>query len=138
MIKHFFGKISLRLWKRNDMLDERDIRIAALEKENIELKNELSDLRSRYEQLSENYEKLQHQLNELLRHRFGKKSERFTEESPESNDDNEEDPSEDDSKEEDEWVLYRRRKKNKNKRDIPRRAVIIPVPEDQKQCACGI
>ncbi len=119
------------------MFDERDIRIAALEKENIELKKELNELRARYEQLSQNYEKLQHQLNELLRHRFGKKSERFTEESSESNDDNEEGPSEDEPREEDEWVLYRRRKKNKNKRDIPRRAVIIPVPEDQKQCACG-
>ncbi len=108
------------------MLDERDKWIAELEAE-VDL------LRKRYEHLSEAYEKLQHQLNELLRHRFGKKSERFIEPSEDDND--EADPPEDDL--EDEWVLYRRKKKTKNKKEILKRVVIIPVSEEEKKCSCG-
>lgn len=43
---------------------------------------------------------------------------------------------EDDS-EEDEWALYRRRKKTKNNKDIPKRVVVIPVSEQEKQCSCS-
>ncbi|HEV2524587.1 MAG TPA: transposase, partial [Gammaproteobacteria bacterium] len=108
----------------------KDTYVALLEEKIKLLEEELQFYKERCE-------KLETQVNELLRNRFGKKSERFTEEPPESGEDNEGDLSEDESKEEDEWVLYRRRKKNKNKRDIPRRAVIIPVPEEQRQCSCG-
>ncbi len=66
--------------KMKSMFDERDIRIAAiLKKEKIELRKSLTS----FERVKNNFlklRKLQHQLNELLRHRFGKKSERFTEE----------------------------------------------------------
>lgn len=117
------------------MLDSRDIRIAELEKENIELRKELDALQERYKQLSEAYEKLQHQLNNLLRHRFGKKSERFIEPSPEG-EEGETDPPEDDS-EPDEWVLFRRKKKMKNKKNMPKRVVIIPVSDEERQCSCG-
>lgn len=115
------------------MVDDRDRRIAELEAENSFLKKELDDLKKRFEQLSENYDKLQHQLNELLRHRFGKKSERFVEQSPSPEDEG----SDDNSNEEDEWVLYRRKKKTKNKKAIPKRVVIIPVSDKEKQCSCG-
>jgi transposase len=114
------------------MLDERDKRIAELEAENAFLRKELDTLKKRFEQLAENCEKLQHQLNELLRHRFGKKSERFVEQPPLPEDENS-----DDFSEEDEWVLYRRKKKVKNKKDIQKRVVVIPVPDKERQCSCG-
>ena len=117
------------------MFDERDKRIAELEAENAFLRKELDALKKAFEHLSEKYENLQHQLNELLRHRFGKKSERFVESTSDSDEDESTTP-EDDS-EEDEWVLYRRRKKTKNNKDIPKRVVVIPVPEEEKHCSCG-
>lgn len=112
------------------MLDERDKKIAELEAENASLRKELDALKKAFEHLSENYEKLQHQLNELLRHRFGKKSERFVEPSEDNADSSEDDL-------EDEWVLYRRNKKAKDKKEMPRRVVILPVSEEEKKCPCG-
>jgi Transposase C of IS166 homeodomain len=44
--------------------------------ENISLKNEVKLLTARVEQFAEAYKDLQHQLNELTRHRFGRRSER--------------------------------------------------------------
>ncbi len=116
-------------------MDERDQRISELEQENFLLKVKVETLEKRCQELTERCEKLQHQLNELLRHRFGKRSERFVESLPD--DDNDEtDPPEDDL-EEDEWVLYRRKKKTKNKKNLPKRVIIIPVSEEERKCPCG-
>lgn len=106
----------------------KDTTIALLEEKIKCLEEELQFYKERCE-------KLENQVNELLRNRFGKKSERFVETSSE-NDEGESTALEDDS-EEDEWVLYRRRKKAKNNKAIPKRVVVIPVSEQEKHCSCG-
>ncbi len=129
----FCYDIASDLMEANGVIDDRDKWIAELEKENRELREEVAFLRRRCEELSATCEKLQHQLNELLRHRFGKRSERFVEES-DAPEDSDEDASEDDEGE-DEWVAYRRKKK-KPKKDIPKRVVVIPVPDEERLCPC--
>ena len=51
--------------------------IINLKKINQALLAELNTYKKRCEQYAQAYEQLQHQVNELLRHRFGKKSEHF-------------------------------------------------------------
>jgi transposase len=92
------------------------------------------------------YDQLQHQLRELLRHRFGKKSERFIDpEHPQfSLFDNKENRFEiAESKgqaipEEDITIARHSRKKHKKSTiELPRRIEIIPLSENDKQCTCG-
>ena len=84
-------------------------------------------------------EQLQHIIADLRRHRFGTKSERFehpaqgkleldnsplTQQTPEA------------------FVettipSHKRRKRTKSHNELPRRIVIIPVKEKDRQCACG-
>ena len=109
------------------------------------LTSELTLYQKRCEQYEQAYDSLLSQIKELQRHRFGKKSERFIDpEHPQLNlfDDNKNKFSDadlagniinDDVK----VAGHVRKKKNKAERDIPVRVEIIPVSDEQKQCACG-
>lgn len=119
------------------MQEERDQRILELERENLELRAEVAILKKRCDQYAQAYEELRRQVNELLRHRFGKKSERFIEPSLPEEENNKEDPAADEDLEEYDWVIYRRKKKSSPKKELPRRVVIIPVSDQEKQCPCG-
>src|SRR6185312_15968932 len=109
------------------------------------LEAELSLYKKRCEQYAAAYESLHHQIKELLRHRFGKKSERFIEDEntlqqnlfeteqalwPESEESMNE-------KEEIGVSDPKRSKKQKSNKDLPRRVEIIPVNEQDMQCHCG-
>jgi len=111
------------------------------EEENQALRAELNTYKKRCEQYAQAYEQMQHQFKELLRNRFGKKSERYIDnnnpqlslfdlnELPQKNEDEESDKIEIPS--------YKRNKKNKKTKELPRRIEIIPVPDSEKQCPCG-
>jgi transposase len=104
---------------------------------------ELNTLKKRCDQYAQAYDSLQAQVKELLRNRFGKKSERFIDE---------ENPQEDlfySSKElleqqkqaeesNEVTIAAHKRKKNKKSHDhLPRRIEIIPIDAAQLQCICG-
>lgn len=99
----------------------------------------------RCEQYAQAYDQMQAQLKELIRNRFGKKSERFIDpEHPQIS------LLEESTKfaqaeeagnkiEDDIEVASHSRKKNKKvEKNIPVRVEIIPVPEEQKICSCGL
>jgi transposase len=109
------------------------------------LESELSTYQKRCEQYMQAYDQLQYQLKELLRNRFGKKSERFIDpEHPQislfgdgktfsiANDAGELIP-------EDEIQIpaHSRKKTIKQKKELPRRIEIIPLGESEKICSCG-
>lgn len=108
------------------------------------LETENDTLKKRCEQYSQAYDQMQHQLRELIRNRFGKKSERFIDpEHPQLSlfDDNSKFSTADElgqAKNTDIQVAaHSRNKKTKKEKEIPVRIEIIAVPEDDKQCACG-
>lgn len=116
--------------------------MGALQAENQALKIELSNLTLRMEQYQQAYENMAHQLKELLRHRFGTRSERdidpdnpqmtmFTDEMKGTKNQ----PIEQDSSTE--VAAHRRKKKQKNTAHYPRMIEIIQVSEYDKECACG-
>jgi transposase len=109
------------------------------------LRSELSTYQKRCEQYAQAYDQMQHQLKELIRSRFGRKSERYIDD-PENmqsslfgeNDkfstaDEAGNQIEDDIQ----VASHTRKKNNKPKKDIPVRIEIIPVPDEEKQCSCG-
>jgi transposase len=120
-----------------------DNKILPLKEENIALRAELNTYQKRCEQYAQAYDALQHQLKELLRNRFGKKSERFIDpENPQmdflidSNLFSEKDAAE--QTEDDVQVsAHARKKKQKVEKELPRRIEIIAVSEEDKKCACG-
>lgn len=85
-------------------------------------------------------------MNELRRHRFGKKSERFIDpEHPQLSllEDNaaifaEAEAKGDAINDEIQIASHTRNKKKKLKNELPRRIKIIPVSEADKTCACGL
>ena len=102
------------------------------------LKSELESYKKRCEQYEQAYEQMQHQFKELMRNRFGKKSERYIDEDsgqlslfdiPK--------PVVVEDSEKIEVPAHSRKKKSKNNKDLPRQIEIIPVPETDKQCPCG-
>ena len=110
------------------------------------LKAELTIYQKRCEQYMQAYDSLQHQLKELLRHRFGKKSERFI--------DDPENPqlsllqnnaslfataeaAGEAIEAEIQVPAHSRKKKSKSNKELPRRIVIIPLAEEKKHCPCG-
>ncbi len=111
------------------------------------LRAELNTYQKRCEQYAQAYDLLQHQMQELRRYRFGKKSERFID--PENR---QLDLFRDDSltfsildmvKESAEnatdiSITTHMRKKKKISKELPRRIEIIPVNEEDKQCPCGL
>jgi transposase len=109
-----------------------------------EIQSELELYQKRCEQYAQAYDSLQCQLKELLRHRFGKKSERFID--PENSQldlfGEESGFAKHDALENEEGSVkisgYSRQKKKSNGKEIPRRIEIIPVSEEEKQCACGM
>lgn len=98
---------------------------------------------ARCEQFSQAYDMLVHQMQELLRNRFGKKSERFVDpEHPQQ--DLFENLGETFAKAEasgkaldDITIPAHKRKKVKSKKEVLRRVVIIPLSEEEKRCGCG-
>lgn len=109
-------------------------------------------LRLQCEQSSQAYTLLMHQMKEMLRHRFGQKSERYIDlDDPQASlfDEHSSDPSsgmdedvEDDGESDDNVtdIKHARRKKNTNKGfsdHLPRTEVIIPVEQHNKTCTCG-
>lgn len=121
---------------------------AIIENQNTEihlLKVALNTAEKRCEQYALAYDQMHHQLQELLRNRFGKKSERYIDdpENPQRDlfgyDEKFTLAEEEGNKIEDEAVIvtYARKKHKKSEKNIPVRIEIIPVSEEQKQCSCG-
>jgi transposase len=106
---------------------------------------ELNTLKKRCDQYAQAYDSLQAQVKELLRNRFGKKSERFVdEENPQgdlfysSKELLEQQEQAEESSENEVTIASHKRKKNKKSHDnLPRRIEIIPVDAAHMQCACG-
>jgi transposase len=109
------------------------------------LKAELGTYHKRCEQYMQAYDQLQHQLRELLRNRFGKKSERFIDpENPQASLFGEgdkfsiEDIAGEAIPENEIQISAHSRKKNvKAEKDLPRTIEIIPLSEKDKICSCG-
>jgi len=109
------------------------------------LEAKLNNSELRCEQYSQAYDSLQHQLKELLRNRFGKKSERFIDpEHPQASlfEDNASvfaaaEAAGEIIADEVKISAYSRKKKNKSEKELPRRIEIIPVDENDMQCPCG-
>lgn len=117
--------------------------IQELATQNALLQSENDTLRKRCEQYFQAYEQMQHQLKELIRNRFGKKSERYLEDDASRqmnlfgellNELNQEPTSDDDEKE---TITYQRKKRKKSNKNLPRRIEIIPATDEQRQCSCG-
>lgn len=119
-----------------------------------DLRNEVQTLKTaliasekRCEQYAQAYEQMEHQLKELIRNRFGKKSERFID--PENHqrsffpEDNANKFSIADAVgagiQDDEIKIpaHVRKKKKMLDKAIPRRIEIISLSEEDKQCICG-
>ena len=106
---------------------------------------ELRTYQKRCEQYMQAYDQMHHQLQELIRDRFGKKSERFIDsENTQASlfgDDNkfseENAAGEDIPESEIQIPAHSRNKKSKSKKDFPRRIEIISLNEQEKICSCG-
>lgn len=115
------------------------------EREIQALKAELNTYQKRCEQYMQAYDQLHHQLKELLRNRFGKKSERFVDpENPQFSlfDDNNKFSvanlvGESLADNEIQIPAHSCKKKNKSEKDLPRRIEIISISEQEKMCSCG-
>ena len=126
------------------MISQDDI--STLRNENQALKTEMSMLMKRCEQYAQAYDLLREQIREMQRHRFGQKSERYLDpESPQLNlfEDNANLFSSTDTagQEIPEETLqipaHTRKKKQKDRKELPRRIEIIPLLEQDKVCSCG-
>lgn len=128
-----------------EIIKNLNIEIQTLKAQIISYQFDNALLKKRCEQYAEAYDHMQAQLKELIRNRFGKKSERFIDpEHPQIS------LLEDSAKfskaeeagnkiENDINVTSHKRKKNgKIKKNIPVRIEIIPVSEEQKICSCGL
>src|SRR3990167_6196232 len=60
-----------------EIIKSQDVKIQFLESALLDQQNELDNYKKRCDQYMQAYDALQHQVKELLRNRFGKKSERF-------------------------------------------------------------
>ena len=129
-----------------EIMQNYEDRVHVLEAQILNYQAELNTYQKRCEQYAQAYDSLQQQVQELLRHRFGKKSERFVEdpENPQqglfgdnsvfSTAEAAGNAIEDDIH----VAAHARKKKLKIKKDIPIRIEIIPVSDEDKQCACGL
>ena len=116
---------------------------ALLQEEIVNLKSMLDTVQKRCDQYAQAYDSLTHQLKELLRYRFGKKSERFID--PESGQLDMLSSLErfaqaemaGDTEEPITIAAHTRKAKTKSKQELPRRIEIVPVNEADKQCECG-
>lgn len=120
-------------------------KIKALEAQIISYQSELQTYQKRCDEYAQAYDQLHHQLQELLRNRFGKKSERYIDpEHPQHrlfDTENTFEIAETQGNalaEENMHVMTPTRKKNKkSKAPLPRRIEIIPLSDEDKHCACG-
>jgi transposase len=125
---------------------------SGLKQENETLKNqievyqaELNTYQKRCEQYAQAYELLQTQLKELIRNRFGRKSERFIDpENPQQSlfDDHDAKLSVTDAVHdeiENNMIVstIRRKKEKKSEKELPVRVEVIPVSDQDRQCGCG-
>jgi transposase len=108
------------------------------------MRSELNIYKKRCEQYAQAYDQMKEQLSELIRNRFGKKSERFIDpENPQKSlfesDDKFSVAEENGNKIEDEVKVrsFTRKKKDADKKDLPIRIDVIPVSEEDMMCACG-
>ncbi len=128
-----------------EIIKHQSKKIQALEEKNLSYQSEINTYQKRCEQYMQAYDQLQHQLQELIRNRFGKKSERFIDlENPQSSlfgDDEKfsvENAIGEAIQENEIKIPAHSRKKNSNsKKDIPRRIEIISLGEQEKICSCG-
>src|SRR3989338_1425171 len=115
--------------------------ILVQEKDSMLQENQL--LQSRLEQYVDAYDRLQQQVNELLRHRFGSRSEKFIDVTNPQRDFFAQDPNAAALKQAEEpetiEITAHRRKKKRSLADLnlPIRIEIIPVSDVDKVCTCG-
>lgn len=106
-----------------------------------QLETALQNSEKRCQEYAAAFERLNHQVKELLRNRFGKKSERFIDPTtPQQDLFSSLPPTEQPIEEtqEETTVAAHTRKKRKNKtNNLPRVIKIISVPESERTCACG-
>ena len=118
---------------------------AMLEEKEAAAQAKILSFEKRLEQYAHAYDTLQRQVQELLRNRFGKKSERFVDPENRQMDlfsDHKELFSRADSagqaiEEEVKIAAHVRKKKKGVGKALPRRIEIIPVSDEHKQCDCG-
>lgn len=127
-----------------EVIEKQNQEIRNLISDNQNLKAELNNFQQRCVQYAQAYDQLQQQVKELLRQRFGKKSERFIDpENPQQNlfDDNSKFSIADQSGEmienEINIASHSRKQKKKSDKELPIRIEIIMVDEKDKQCPCG-
>ena len=104
------------------------------------LKHEVDLLTKKVEYQEQYIDQLQHMLLEARRHRFGVKSEKFDNQFQDRFDFGENNAECQKAPEEPPETLvpeHKRKKKSKSNKVLPRRIVIVPVDEKDKQCACG-
>jgi len=105
---------------------------AELRAELAELRAEISDYKVRCEEYAKAYDELKHQVQALLRNRFGKKSERFKEDEP-----SEPDTGLEDSEDSSEKNRSARQRKPHPRKPFTRRIEIIPLSDTERICSCG-
>jgi transposase len=123
-----------------EIINSQTHKIQKLEVDNL-------SLQKRCEQYAQAYEQIEHQLKELIRNRFGKKSERFVDpENPQLSIFREENSNIFSiadaagaaiTEDEIEIPAHKRKMKKIAGIELPRRIVIIPLKEEEKICACG-
>ena len=121
---------------------KRNGRIQLHWKEEIvpDIKLTYEDLESKVEYQQQYIEQLQHMVAEFRRNRFGVKSEKFDNPLQKHLEfDDPDKPLENSLDVEEEITVpaHKRKKKSKSNKELPKRIVIIPVEECDKQCACG-
>ncbi len=134
-----------RTMKSADIIQHYEEENRSLSEKNITLQSELNTYQKRCEQYAQAYEQMQHQLKELMRNRYGKKSERFIDpEHPQLNllGNNaslftDRDTAGMEAEDGIQIAAHSRKKKSKPGKGLPIRVEIIPVSEADKQCACG-
>jgi len=137
--------VDLNLINLAEIIKNQGNKIQALEEQNLAYQSEINTYQKRCEQYMQAYDQLQHQLKELLRNRFGKKSERFIDpENPQSSlfvdaDKYSVENATGEAISEDEIQIpaHSRKKKNKSKKNLLCRIEIIPLSEHDKTCSCG-
>jgi transposase len=129
----------------NNKTESLQAEISELKAANNSLRAEVNSLKEQAEQTYQAYESLRQQVVGLLRNRYGKRSERCVDKDGNPQPDMFADDLEsyqeqaDKTKEEEktEVASHRRKKKKRDTSNYPREIQIIPVPEEEKQCACG-
>ena len=120
-------------------------KIAAYERKIEVLETELNTYQKRCEQYAQAYDQMQHQLKELIRHRFGQKSERFIDDdklqhnlfNPPADLTESYHHTETSAQAAVSVAAHQRKKRTGSDKELPRRVEIIPVSDADRQCTCG-